>query len=107
MKQFRSIRERSIHGRFFAIKQTSTVNEYRNLFDRLVVPLTDLSNKVLEETFMNGLFPWIRAKVEYSEPVRLPQMMCLAQKAEVRELIKREANLYDYSGGKNLYNPAN
>lgn len=71
------------------------------------MPLTDLSNKVLKETFTNGLFPWIRAEVEYSKPVGLPQMMCLAQKAEVRELIRREANLYGYSRGKHLYNPTN
>ena len=76
LEQFRSICEGSLYGRFFAIKQTSTVEEYRNLFDRLVVPLIDLSNKVMEETFMNRLFPWIRAKVEFSEPVGLPQMMC-------------------------------
>ncbi|KAA0057242.1 ty3-gypsy retrotransposon protein [Cucumis melo var. makuwa] len=62
--------------------------------------------QVLEETFMNGLFPWIRAKVEYSEPVGLPQTMRLALKAEIREIIQREANLYGYAGGRYLYNPA-
>ncbi|KAA0037154.1 ty3-gypsy retrotransposon protein [Cucumis melo var. makuwa] len=56
---------------------------------------------------MNGLFPWIRDEVEFSKLVGLPQMMHLAQKAEVRELIRREANLYGYSRGKYLYNPAN
>lgn len=66
-----------MYGRFLTIKQTSIVEEYRNLFDRLVAPVTDLSNKVLEETFMNGLFPLIRAEVEFSEPVGLPQMMQL------------------------------
>ncbi|KAA0038184.1 transposon Tf2-1 polyprotein isoform X1 [Cucumis melo var. makuwa] len=75
LERFRSIREGSLYGRFFAIKQTTTVEEYLNLFDRLVVPLSDLSNRVLEETFMNGLFLWIRAEVEYYEPVGLPKMM--------------------------------
>ncbi|KAA0040168.1 ty3-gypsy retrotransposon protein [Cucumis melo var. makuwa] len=107
LERFRSIREGSLYGRFFAIKQTTTVEEYRNLFDRLVAPLSDLPDKVMEETFMNGLFPWIRAEVEYSEPVGLPQMMRLALKAEIREIIQREANLYGYAGGKYLYNPAN
>ncbi|KAA0042077.1 transposon Tf2-1 polyprotein isoform X1 [Cucumis melo var. makuwa] len=59
LERFRSICKGSLYGRFFAIKQTTTVEEYRNLFDRMVAPLSDLSDKVLEETFMNGLFPWI------------------------------------------------
>ncbi|KAA0033983.1 ty3-gypsy retrotransposon protein [Cucumis melo var. makuwa] len=50
----------------------------------------------------NGLFPWIRA-----EQVGLPQMMRLAQKAEIEEIIRKEANLSGYLGGKYLYNPAN
>ncbi|TYK28540.1 transposon Tf2-1 polyprotein isoform X1 [Cucumis melo var. makuwa] len=98
LERFHSIREGSIYGRFFAIKQTSTVEEYQNLFDNLVAPLTHLSDRVLEETFMNGLVPWIRAEVEYSEPKGLVQMMRLVQKAEVREIIRREANLSGYSG---------
>ena len=56
---------------------------------------------------MNGLFLWIRAKVEFSEPVGFPQMMHLAQKAEVREIIRKEANMSGYLGGKYLYNPEN
>ncbi|TYK19390.1 Transposon Ty3-I Gag-Pol polyprotein [Cucumis melo var. makuwa] len=89
LERFRSIREGSLYGRFFAIKQMTTVEEYRNLFDRLVAPLSDLSDKVLEETL----------EVEYSKPVGLPQMMRLALKAEIREIIRREANLYGYAGG--------
>lgn len=50
LERFCLIREGWIYSRFFAIKQTSTIKEYRNLFDRLVALLTDLSNKVLEET---------------------------------------------------------
>lgn len=56
---------------------------------------------------MNGLFPLIRAEVEFSEPVGLPQMMQLAQKAEIREIIRKEANLSKYSGGKYPYISAN
>ncbi|KAA0036991.1 ty3-gypsy retrotransposon protein [Cucumis melo var. makuwa] len=46
-------------------------------------------------------------QVAYSELVGLPQMMRLALKAEIREVVRREANLYGYSGGQYLYNPAN
>lgn len=53
--RFRSERDGSLCGRFLAIKEESTVEEYQNLFDKLVAPLPQLSNQVLEETFMSGL----------------------------------------------------
>ncbi|KAA0033871.1 transposon Tf2-1 polyprotein isoform X1 [Cucumis melo var. makuwa] len=82
--QFRSIREGSICGWFMGIKQESTVEEYRNLFDKLVAPLLGLQDKVVEETFMNRLLPWIKAEVEFCEPVEL------AQRVENREIIRNE-----------------
>ena len=57
--RFRSTREGSICGRFLRIRQETTVEEYRNLFDKLVAPLFNLQERVVEEMFMNGLFPWI------------------------------------------------
>lgn len=66
--RFRSERDSSICGRFLEIKQETTVEDYRNLFDKLVAPSPELPNEVLEVTFMNGLSPWIKAKVECWEP---------------------------------------
>ena len=43
------------------------MEEYRDLFDKLVAPLQQLPKEVLEETFMTGLSSWIRAEVE-SQP---------------------------------------
>ena len=76
--RFRSARERSICGQFLRIKQGSTVEEYQNLFNKLMAPLSDLQDKVVEETFMNGLSPWIKAEVEFCRPVGLAHMMRLA-----------------------------
>ncbi|TYJ97524.1 transposon Tf2-1 polyprotein isoform X1 [Cucumis melo var. makuwa] len=45
LERFRSIREGSLYDKIFAIKQTTTVEEYQNLFDRLVAPLSNLSDK--------------------------------------------------------------
>ena len=66
--RFRSTREGSLYGRFLRIQQTTTVEEYRNLFDKLVAPLSDLPEKVVEETFMSGLKPWIQAEMDFCEP---------------------------------------
>ena len=100
--RFRSTGEGSICGRFLRIRQETTVEEYRNLFDKLVAPLSDLQERVVEETFMNGLLPWIRAEVAFCRLKGLAEMMLFAQLVENREIIRGEANLNGFSGGKYL-----
>lgn len=73
--RFRSAREGSICSCFLQIKQESTIEEYRNLFDKLVAPLSDLQGRVVDETFMNGLLSWIKAEVEFCRLKGLEQMM--------------------------------
>ncbi|KAA0042008.1 transposon Tf2-1 polyprotein isoform X1 [Cucumis melo var. makuwa] len=87
-------------GKFLRIKQETTVEEYRNLFDKLVAPLFDVQEKVAEDTFMNGLFQWIRAEVAFCRPKGLAEMMQVAQLVENRDLIRNEASLNGFSGGK-------
>lgn len=69
--RFRSIRDGTSVGRFLSIKQETTVEEYRNWFDKLLALVAFLQTVVLEETFMNGLSPWLKTKVECLEPVGL------------------------------------
>lgn len=64
-------RQGTVCDQFLPIKQESSVEEYINLFDKLVVPLPHLSDEILENTFMNGLVPWVRAEVECWESVGL------------------------------------
>ncbi|KAA0042929.1 transposon Tf2-1 polyprotein isoform X1 [Cucumis melo var. makuwa] len=92
--------EGSICGQFLRIRQESGVEEYRNQFDKLMAPVSDLPYRVIEETFMNGLLPWIKAEVEFCRPVGLAEMMLLAQLTKNREIIRNEANLKGYSGGE-------
>ncbi|KAA0050168.1 transposon Tf2-1 polyprotein isoform X1 [Cucumis melo var. makuwa] len=98
--RFRSVREGSICGQFLRIRQESSMEEYRNQFDKLMAPVSDLPDRVIEETFMNGLLPWIKAEVEFCRPVGLAEMMLLAQLTKNREIIQNEANLKGYSGGE-------
>ncbi|KAA0047644.1 Ty3/gypsy retrotransposon protein [Cucumis melo var. makuwa] len=49
----RSSRDGTVLGRFLRAKQESTVDDYRNLFDKLVAPLSDVPDPVVEDTFMN------------------------------------------------------
>ncbi|KAA0046241.1 Ty3/gypsy retrotransposon protein [Cucumis melo var. makuwa] len=103
--RFRSSRDGTILGKFLRVKQETTVDEYRNLFDKLVAPLSDVLDSVVEDAFMNGLFPWIRAEVVFCRPKGLAEMMEVAQLVENRELIRNEANLNGFAGGK--YPPQN
>ncbi|KAA0057273.1 hypothetical protein IC582_010045 [Cucumis melo] len=47
--RFRSSRDGTLLGKFLRIKQETTVEEYRNLFDKLVAPLIDVQEEVVED----------------------------------------------------------
>ncbi|KAA0038942.1 transposon Tf2-1 polyprotein isoform X1 [Cucumis melo var. makuwa] len=95
----------ALNWKFLRVKQETTVDEYQNLFDKLVAPLSDVPDPVVEDTFMNRLFPWIRAEVILCRPKGLAEMMEVAQQVENREIIRNEANLNGFAGGK--YPPQN
>ncbi|KAA0049930.1 transposon Tf2-1 polyprotein isoform X1 [Cucumis melo var. makuwa] len=99
-KAERSSRDGTILGKFLQVKQESTVDDYRNLFDKLVAPLSDVPDPVVEDTFMNGLFPWIRAEVILCRPKGLAEMTEFAQLVKNREIVWNEANLNNLVGGK-------
>ena len=104
--RFRSSKDGTICRKFLRIKQESIVEEYRNLFDKLVTPLSDLQERVVEDTFMNGLLTWIRVEVAFFFFFVLAEMMEVAQLAENREIFRSEANLNGFSGGKYLTHAA-
>ncbi|KAA0042901.1 transposon Tf2-1 polyprotein isoform X1 [Cucumis melo var. makuwa] len=101
-----AIRDGILVGRFLTIELETTVEEYRNCFGKLLVPVAFLSTVVLEETFMNALNPWLKFEVETLKPIRLAQMMKLALKIENRELVRRECGLVNsYDAQPNHKNP--
>lgn len=44
-----------------------------------MAPLPHLSGEILENTFMDGLIPWVRAEVKCWDPVEIVKMMKVAQ----------------------------
>ena len=74
------------------------------MFDKLVASLPYLPKEVLEETFINGLRPWIKAEVECWEPVGLAQMMKLTQQVENREVKRSEIGFKAGTGDKTYIN---
>lgn len=69
------------------------MEEYQNCFHHLIAPLPQVSNVVLENTFMNGLVPCIKAEVECWPPVGLSNKMKMAQLVENQELTRIQAGL--------------
>ncbi|KAL0543107.1 hypothetical protein IC582_018194 [Cucumis melo] len=98
--RFRSNKDGTISGQFLRIKQEGTVEEYINLFDKMVAPVNDLPERVILDTFMNGLLPWVRSEVFFCRPKSLAEMMEVAQMVENREIARTEAKMCGYSGGK-------
>ncbi|KAA0041765.1 ty3-gypsy retrotransposon protein [Cucumis melo var. makuwa] len=101
LTRFCTIGEGTLLGRFLNIKQESTVEEYCNRFDRYLAPVSFLQQVVLEETFMNGLSPWLKEEVDALEPVGLAQKMKLALKIENREMACHECGMRSTFGGNN------
>lgn len=77
--QFRSSREGSLTQRFLYIRQERSYVEYRKQFERYTAPIPKTSESVLEGTFINGLDPELKAKVESRNPIRLEEAMREAQ----------------------------
>uniref|UniRef100_A0A9I9EJD3 Uncharacterized protein n=1 Tax=Cucumis melo TaxID=3656 RepID=A0A9I9EJD3_CUCME len=82
----------------------TTIDEYRNRFDKYLAPVAFLQMVVLEETFLNGLSPWLKNEVEVLEPQGLAQMTKLALKIENRERVRKECGLSSVYGSKFQYN---
>ncbi|GMN32864.1 hypothetical protein TIFTF001_046644 [Ficus carica] len=82
LERFRLTQEGSTCEKFLAIRQEGTVYDYHRLFEALSSPLTDLSEEVLESTFINGLRADIWAEVRMMKPSGLPRIMEFAQRVE-------------------------
>lgn len=74
-----------------AIKQEDTVTEYQKKFEVYFAPLSEFPKTVLENTFLNGLKPDLKAAVVSRQPVGLEEIMLEAQLIEDRDLAIQKA----------------
>lgn len=63
--------------------------EYRRWFELLASPLSEVSEKVMESTFINGLKPEVRVEVRLANLSGLTQIMEYTQRAEDRSSMIR------------------
>lgn len=103
--RFRSSKEGSLTRRFLAIKQEGTYLDYRKLFECFSAPIPDISESVLEGTFINGLDPKLKAKVESRNPIGLDAAMREAQALDdemcaLKEIESGDGSRTTKGGGK-------
>eukprot|EP00257_Ricinus_communis_P028075 XP_025015489.1 uncharacterized protein LOC112536827 [Ricinus communis] len=79
---FRSTQEGTLHDQLLALKQTTTVKEFRRQFEIIAAPLKGLAEDVLEAAFVNGLRPDMQAELRQWSPFGLDKKMQVAQKIE-------------------------
>ncbi|KAA0026023.1 putative retroelement pol polyprotein [Cucumis melo var. makuwa] len=95
-----SLRRTRINSRKSKCQCSPEKIQIHGFFASKVTLLSDVLDSVVEDTFMNGLFSWIRAEVVFCRPKGLAEMMEVAQLVENRELIQNKANLNGFAGGK-------
>lgn len=62
-------------SRLLRIQQEGTYEDYLKKFEIYSAPLPNTAEDVLEQAFLNGLSPEIRAEVKSRHPVGLDQCM--------------------------------
>lgn len=82
LERFRQTQDGNPCEKFLALRKVTIVREYRRQFEILALPLTKVSEQVLEGNFVNGMKPEIRAEVRLMQPIGLGWIMELAQRIE-------------------------
>ncbi|KAF4404570.1 hypothetical protein G4B88_005956 [Cannabis sativa] len=96
IRQFRSAHEGSIYDRFFSLRQTESVQEYRRKFESLATAMGTMGDQGLQAAFVNGL------KMEIQGPLRLLHPNGLIRAMELSESIEaNQALVRNYRTGPN------
>ncbi|KAL4010180.1 hypothetical protein IC575_030485 [Cucumis melo] len=99
--RFRSSQDGTILGRFLRVKQESTVDDYRNLFDKLVAPLSDVPDPVSRRRYLHEWFvPMDKSGSKNQSTQRISRDDGIRELVENREIERNEANLNNFAGGK-------
>ncbi|KAJ9561372.1 hypothetical protein OSB04_006532 [Centaurea solstitialis] len=91
LRQFRSLASGSLYEQFLAIKQVSSIDDYRRRFVELAAPLDGIPDQIFLSQFINGLDVVIKAELHLLNPSTLGEAMEMASKIELKnKLIGRD-----------------
>ena len=83
--RFRQSRGSSAIDHLFNIRQTGSVEEYRERFEELTVDLPHVTSDILESAFLNGLRRNLKDQVVRCRPVNLADIVEIAKLIESQE----------------------
>ncbi|EXB74477.1 hypothetical protein L484_026170 [Morus notabilis] len=87
IRNWAELKEGSLCEKLLSLRQESSVRKYRRQFEVLAAPLRDVSEQVLESSFVNRLKPEVRAEIRLMKPIWLGRIMEVAQRVEERNLM--------------------
>ncbi|KAF4377861.1 hypothetical protein G4B88_031527 [Cannabis sativa] len=96
VRRFRSAHEGTIYDRFFALRQTDSVQEYRRRFESLAAAMGAMGDQGLQAVFVNGLRMEIQGPLRLLHPNGLIRAMELAESIEANQTLVR-----NYKTGSN------
>ncbi|XP_062093432.1 uncharacterized protein LOC133799409 [Humulus lupulus] len=85
--RFRPVHEGSVFDHFLDLQQTSTVQEYRRQFEMIASAMGNVSDSLLESTFVKGLKMEIQGPLRILEPTGLVKTMELAKAIEANQTL--------------------
>lgn len=89
LERFQGTPGEQLLEQFLCIEQSTTVREYRKVFEALASRVQGVSDETKESTFIKGLKPDIKATLRLWEPRGLRDVMRLAQRIEDTNLVGR------------------
>ncbi|KAF4369344.1 hypothetical protein F8388_019569 [Cannabis sativa] len=87
--RFRSAHEGPVYDRFFSLRQTETVQDYRRKFESLAAAMGTMGDQGLQAAFVNGLRMDIQGPLRLLHPNGLIRAMKLAESIEANQALVR------------------
>ncbi|KAF4388429.1 hypothetical protein F8388_012406 [Cannabis sativa] len=87
VRRFRSAHEGTIYDRFFALRQTDSVQEYRRRFESFAAAMGTMGDQGLQGVFVNGLRMEIQGPLRLLHPNGLIRAMELAESIEANQIL--------------------
>lgn len=87
LNRFQAIHGGTSEERFLALRQEGSVREYRQWFESLAAPLTEIPDGLLEGHFINGLKAEVKAELRVLRPNGLEEIMEMAQRIDEKNMV--------------------
>ncbi|KAJ1378575.1 Retrotransposon gag domain [Sesbania bispinosa] len=99
IRRFQPSMAQNSYELLLGLKQTSSVEEYREKFELYAGPLKGADPEYLKGIFLNGLKDVVRAELRLHQLGSLPEMMDYAQRIDEKNRVQSSGNMWNGRGG--------